>query len=84
MNEFFEDLSNFKKAYDETMGDVSICPHVPKILALPKCYMFATSLTTTVILLSFILFVLYKFTPIKSSLHSRLKRKKIIELEEET
>ncbi|SBS92585.1 PIR Superfamily Protein [Plasmodium malariae] len=61
-NEFCEALINFKKVYVDTVSDITICSHVPKILAPPKSLFFLP------------------FTPVKSWLHSRLQRKKIIQL----
>ncbi|SBS96289.1 PIR Superfamily Protein, partial [Plasmodium malariae] len=83
---FCEELSNFKKAYDNKMRNVAPCSGLPHILPPTQVdYIFVASLTTSVALLTlFTLFFLYKFTPLKSWLHSRLKRKTIIELEEET
>ncbi|SCP03059.1 PIR protein [Plasmodium malariae] len=83
---FCEELSNFKKAYDNKMLKVAPCSGLPHILPPTQVdYIFVASLTTSVALLTlFTLFFLYKFTPLKSWLHSRLKRKTIIELEEET
>ncbi|SCN12008.1 PIR protein [Plasmodium malariae] len=85
-NAFCEELSNFKKAYDNKMRKVAPCSSLPHILPPTQVdYIFVTSLTTSIALLTlFTLFFLYKFTPLKSWLHSRLKRKTIIELEEET
>ncbi|SBS92047.1 PIR Superfamily Protein [Plasmodium malariae] len=83
---FCEELSNFKKAYDNKMRKVAPCSGLPHILPLTQVdYIFVVSLTTSVALLTlFTLFFLYKFTPVKSWLHCHLKRKTIIELEEET
>ncbi|SBS92849.1 PIR Superfamily Protein, partial [Plasmodium malariae] len=83
---FCEELSNFKKAYDNKMRNVAPCSGLPHILPPTQVdYIFVASLTTSIALLTlFTLFFLYKFTPLKSWLHSRLKRKTIIELEEET
>ncbi|SBT85632.1 PIR protein [Plasmodium malariae] len=83
---FCEELSNFKKAYDNKMLKVAPCSGLPYILPPTQVdYIFVASLTTSVALLTlFTLFFLYKFTPLKSWLHSGLKRKTIIELEEET
>ncbi|KAI4840221.1 hypothetical protein MKS88_001579 [Plasmodium brasilianum] len=47
------------------MSDVTMCYHVPKILAPPKSYVFTNGITTI-------------FTPIKSWLHSNLQKKSII------
>ncbi|SBS96094.1 PIR Superfamily Protein [Plasmodium malariae] len=83
---FCEELSNFKKVYDNKMRNVAPCSGLPHILPPTQVdYIFVSSLTTSIALLTlFTLFFLYKFTPLKSWLHSRLKRKTIFELEEET
>ncbi|SBT85603.1 PIR protein [Plasmodium malariae] len=80
-NEFCEELNNFREAYNKQMINVTACPNVPRILEPKKNYVFFASLTTlTVLIATFTLFLLYKFTPIKSWLYSRLQRKKIIQL----
>ncbi|SCN12445.1 PIR protein [Plasmodium malariae] len=86
---FCEELSNFKEAYEHKMKMLTPCDRLPKtltpILLQPSSpeetdQVFIPSLTTALILLiSFTLFFLYKFTPLKSWLHTHLRKKKIIE-----
>ncbi|SBT85434.1 PIR protein [Plasmodium malariae] len=90
---FCEELINFKKAYDNKMDKLSPCKDLPKTLPhieqastqiLPpkkEDYVFVPILTTSIVLLmSFTIFFLYKFTPLKSWIYNRLRKKKIIEL----
>ncbi|KAI4834119.1 PIR protein [Plasmodium brasilianum] len=90
---FCEELVNFKKAYDYKMCKLSPCNDLPKTLSqieqtstqtLPPTkedYVFVPILTTSIVLLmSFTIFFLYKFTPLKSWIYNRLRKKKIIEL----
>ncbi|SBS99371.1 PIR Superfamily Protein [Plasmodium malariae] len=90
---FCEELINFKKAYDYKMSKLSPCNDLPKTLpqieqtstqTLPPTkedYAFVPILTTSIVLLiSFTIFFLYKFTPLKSWIYNRLRKKKIIEL----
>ncbi|KAI4839071.1 PIR protein [Plasmodium brasilianum] len=86
---FCEELTNFKKAYENKMKTLTPCDGLPKTLPPPLLqtlspeetdHVLIPSLTTALILLiSFTLFFLYKFTPLKSWLHTHLRRKKIIE-----
>ncbi|SBT01181.1 PIR Superfamily Protein, partial [Plasmodium malariae] len=64
-NPFCEELHNFKKAYEYKMRDVTACVNVPQFLPPEKRdYVFVSSLTTAIVLLAtFTLFILYKFTP---------------------
>ncbi|SBT85609.1 PIR protein [Plasmodium malariae] len=88
-----EELINFKYAYDDKMDKLSPCIGLPKTLPqieqtstiiLPttkKDDVFVPILTTAIVLLmSFTIFFLYKFTPLKSWIYKRLLKKKIIEL----
>ncbi|SBS94763.1 PIR Superfamily Protein [Plasmodium malariae] len=88
---FCEELINFKKAYDDKMNKLSPCNDLPKTLPqieqtstiiLPTTKeddVFVPILTTSIVLImSFTIFFLYKFTPLKSWIYSRLQRKKII------
>ncbi|SBS94556.1 PIR Superfamily Protein [Plasmodium malariae] len=88
-----EELINFKYAYDDKMDKLSPCIGLPKTLPqieqtstiiLPttkKDDVFVPILTTAIVLLmSFTIFFLYKFTPLKSWIYSRLQRKIFIEL----
>ncbi|SBS99581.1 PIR Superfamily Protein, partial [Plasmodium malariae] len=91
---FCEELNNFKKAYDYKMNKLTTCNGLPQTLPqleqtstqiLPPTeevdYLFVTILTTSIVLLmSFTIFFLYKFTPLKSWIYNRLRKKKIIEL----
>ncbi|SBS93638.1 PIR Superfamily Protein [Plasmodium malariae] len=78
IDEFFEELKNFKKVYDNQMRKINACPNVPRILEPTENYIFVVTLTTVSILIaSFTLFILYKFTPMKVLLHSYLIKKKI-------
>ncbi|SBT85584.1 PIR protein [Plasmodium malariae] len=83
-DDFCEELKNFKEVYEDTMSNVTSCPDVPQQLPPKKRdFVILSSLTTAVVLLaSFTLFFLYKFTPIKSFLRNRLQKKKISELRE--
>ncbi|SBT85892.1 PIR protein [Plasmodium malariae] len=86
---FCEELSNFKEAYENKMKTLTPCDGLPITLPTKLLqtlepektdHVFIPSLTTALILLiSFTLFFLYKFTPLKSWLHNHLRRKKIIE-----
>ncbi|SCN11998.1 PIR protein [Plasmodium malariae] len=79
---FCEELINFKNAYDDKMNKFNPCKGLPQTLP-PKeiDYLFVPILTTAIILLmSFTIFFLYKFTPLKSSIYNHLRKKKIIEL----
>ncbi|KAI4839613.1 hypothetical protein MKS88_002170 [Plasmodium brasilianum] len=90
---FCEELINFKNAYDEKMNKLTPCNGLPHTLPqleqtsaqiLPpkeEDYLFVPILTTAIVLLmSFTIFFLYKFTPLKSWTYNRLRKKKIIEL----
>ncbi|SBT85899.1 PIR protein [Plasmodium malariae] len=89
---FCEELNNFKKAYDDKMNTLSPCIDLPKtlpqieqsstkILPPTKDDLFVPILTTAIVLLmSFTIFFLYKFTPLKSWIYNRLLKKKIIDL----
>ncbi|SCP02966.1 PIR protein [Plasmodium malariae] len=89
---FCEELINFKKAYDDKMHKLSPCKDLPKTLPhieqtsqiLPPTKeddAFVPILTTSIVLLmSFTIFFLYKFTPLKSWIYNRLRKKTIIEL----
>ncbi|KAI4840531.1 hypothetical protein MKS88_001260 [Plasmodium brasilianum] len=81
---FCEELINFKKAYDNKMSTVNPCPGLPHILPPTNTdYIFVASITTAITLLgTMTLFLLYKFTPVKSWLHSLSQRKKMIEVNE--
>ncbi|SBS95161.1 PIR Superfamily Protein [Plasmodium malariae] len=91
---FCEELTNFKKAYENKMKTLTPCDGLPKTLPPPLLQtlspeetdqVFIPSLTTALILLiSCTLFFLYKFTPLKSWLHTHLRRKKIIEFNDIT
>ncbi|SBS98306.1 PIR Superfamily Protein, partial [Plasmodium malariae] len=80
-DDFCEEFKNFKEVYEDTMSNVTSCPGVPQLLPPKKRdYVILSSLTTAAVLLaSFTLFFLYKFTPIKSWLHYHLQKKKVIE-----
>ncbi|SBT86383.1 PIR protein [Plasmodium malariae] len=82
---FCEELINFKKAYDNKMSTVNPCPRLPYILPPTNTdYIFVASITTAITLLgTMTLFLLYKFTPLKSWLHSLSQRKKMIEVNED-
>ncbi|KAI4833798.1 PIR protein [Plasmodium brasilianum] len=90
---FCEELNNFKKAYDDKMNKLSPCIGLPKTL--PQIEQTSTKIltptkeddafvpiltTSIVLLMSFTIFFLYKFTPLKSWIYYRLRKKKIIEL----
>ncbi|SBT85517.1 PIR protein [Plasmodium malariae] len=91
---FCEELINFKYAYDDKMNKFTPCEGLPQTLPqteqistqiLPPTedvdYLFVPILTTAIVLLmSFTIFFLYKFTPLKSCIYYRLRKKKIIEL----
>ncbi|SBS94084.1 PIR Superfamily Protein, partial [Plasmodium malariae] len=90
---FCEELNNFKKAYDDKMNKFTPCEGLPQTLPqieqtstqiLPPTkvdYVLVPILTTSIVLLmSFTIFFLYKFTPLKSGIYYRLRKKKIIEL----
>ncbi|KAI4841149.1 hypothetical protein MKS88_000384 [Plasmodium brasilianum] len=90
---FCEELNNFKEAYDDKMDKLSPCSGLPKTLPqieqtstiiLPTTKeddVFVPILTTAIVLLmSFTIFFLYKFSPLKSWIYNRLQRKKFIEL----
>ncbi|SCP03075.1 PIR protein [Plasmodium malariae] len=90
---FCKELNNFKKAYDDKMDKLSPCNDLPQTLPqieqtstqiLPPTevdYVFVPILTTSIVLLmSFTIFFLYKFSPLKSWIYTRLQRKKFIEL----
>ncbi|SBS99878.1 PIR Superfamily Protein [Plasmodium malariae] len=91
---FCEELNNFKEAYDDKMKKLSPCKGLPQTLPQieqtsaqilpPKKEvdsLFVPILTTSIVLLiSFTIFFLYKFTPLKSWIYNRLLKKKIIEL----
>ncbi|KAI4836234.1 hypothetical protein MKS88_004022 [Plasmodium brasilianum] len=90
---FCEELIKFKKAYDYKMNKLTPCNGLPHTLPqleqtsaqiLPpkeKDYLFVPILTTAIVLLmSFTIFFLYKFTPLKTWTYNRLRKKKIIEL----
>ncbi|SBT85653.1 PIR protein [Plasmodium malariae] len=80
---FCDELINFKNAYDDKMNKFTPCEGLPQTLP-PKeevDYLFFPILTTAIVLLmSFTIFFLYKFTPLKSWTYNRLRKKKIIEL----
>ncbi|SCN45388.1 PIR protein [Plasmodium malariae] len=91
---FCEELNNFKKAYDYKMNNFTPCNGLPQTLPQiektstqilsPKeevDYLFVPIITTAIVLLmSFTILFLYKFTPLKFWTYNRLRKKKIIEL----
>ncbi|KAI4841365.1 hypothetical protein MKS88_000606 [Plasmodium brasilianum] len=92
-NLFCKELNNFKKAYNDKMNKFTPCEGLPQTLPqieqtstqiLPPTevdYVFVPILTTSIVLLmSFTICFLYKFTPLKSWIYYRLRKKKIIEL----
>ncbi|VUZ99415.1 PIR protein [Plasmodium vivax] len=75
---FCNELEIFKNKYDENMLIISTCTDAPRILQSVKT--FDTSVIiisiSLIVLISFISFIFYKFTPLGSWMHPLIKRKK--------
>ncbi|SBS91463.1 PIR Superfamily Protein [Plasmodium ovale curtisi] len=88
-NEFCDELENFKHAYDDAMKGETCSKDIPMILPPVKRHNIAAFLSipfAVILVLSFVFFIFYKFTPLGLQIHLILNKKKSVHnyLEDET
>ncbi|SBS89702.1 PIR Superfamily Protein [Plasmodium ovale curtisi] len=78
-DDFCDELENFKEAYDSAMKNVNCPENIPKILPPIKRHNIGATVSipfAIILVISFFLFIMYKFTPFGLRVSSLLKRKK--------
>ncbi|SBT57183.1 PIR Superfamily Protein [Plasmodium ovale wallikeri] len=88
-NDFCDELENFKQIYDSHMKNIRCSNDVPKTLPPIDKFNVASIATISFVIalvITFVLFIFYKFTPFGLRITSQLKRKKKMydDLDQET